>query len=78
MREVGIQWCKSSFSDQPDGACVELALHRDCILLRESDDPGPVIRVVPSGLRALLNGIKADAVKAATARLVDGAACLRR
>lgn len=57
---MGIQWLKSSFSEQPDGACVELALRGRRILLRESDDPSAVVKVSPDGLRALLARVRAN------------------
>ncbi|WP_329456524.1 DUF397 domain-containing protein [Streptomyces sp. NBC_01497] len=52
-----IKWRKSSKSaDQ--GACVELAEIDGEILLRESDDPGVVVRTSRVKLRAFLAGVK--------------------
>ncbi|MFJ7190469.1 DUF397 domain-containing protein [Streptomyces bacillaris] len=57
---MGIQWRKSSKSSNAEGnACLELAEYGGEILLRESDDPGVVIRTTPARLRALLDGAKA-------------------
>ncbi|MHC0429419.1 DUF397 domain-containing protein [Streptomyces sp. O3] len=58
---MDIQWRKSSFSEDNDGNCVELALCGAAVLMRESDDPGTVIEATPQKLRALLSGIKSDA-----------------
>ncbi|MEU3756195.1 DUF397 domain-containing protein [Streptomyces olivoreticuli] len=56
---MGIQWRKSSFSEQPEGACVELALGDGCTLIRESDEPGVIVRATSAELRAFLIGVKA-------------------
>ncbi|MEV7274067.1 DUF397 domain-containing protein [Streptomyces bacillaris] len=57
---MDIQWRKSSKSSNAEGsACLELAEYGGEILLRESDDPGVVIRTTPARLRALLDGAKA-------------------
>ncbi|MHC0433399.1 DUF397 domain-containing protein [Streptomyces sp. O3] len=55
---MDIPWRKSSFSDQPESACVELALTRGSVLVRESDEPGVVIATEPDRLRALLLSVK--------------------
>ncbi|MCA6094308.1 DUF397 domain-containing protein [Streptomyces sp. SCA3-4] len=57
---MGIQWCKSSFSEQPDGDCVELALNGRCALLRESDDPSVVLKASRHELRAFLAHVRAS------------------
>lgn len=50
-----IQWQKSSYSGGGDGdECVEVALQKDTLLLRESDDPERILSVTPQGLAALL------------------------
>ncbi|WP_189455756.1 DUF397 domain-containing protein [Streptomyces abikoensis] len=59
VRPVDIQWRKSSFSEQPDGDCVELALNGGCALLRESDDPSAVLKVARHELRAFLACVRA-------------------
>ncbi|MFD3958721.1 MULTISPECIES: DUF397 domain-containing protein [Streptomyces] len=57
---MDIQWRKSSKSSGAEGNhCLELAEYGGEILLRESDDPGVVIRTTPGRLRALLDGVKA-------------------
>ncbi|MFB8121428.1 DUF397 domain-containing protein [Streptomyces bacillaris] len=57
---MDVQWRKSSKSSGVEGNnCLELAEHDGEILLRESDDPGVVIRTTPARLRALLDGVKA-------------------
>lgn len=48
------QWRKSSFSEQPDGACIEIAAVDGEVLVRESDEPGEVLRTSATVLRALL------------------------
>ncbi|MFG2404999.1 DUF397 domain-containing protein [Streptomyces brevispora] len=52
-----IQWRKSSFSEQ-SGNCLELAVVGGDVLVRESDDPGVVIRTTPEKLRAFLAGAR--------------------
>ncbi|WP_461014348.1 DUF397 domain-containing protein [Streptomyces daliensis] len=59
MNTVDIQWRKSSFSEQPEGNCLELASHNGDILVRESDEPDRVVRTTPAKLRAFLDGAKA-------------------
>jgi hypothetical protein len=55
-----INWQKSSYSGQGDGAeCIELAAG-GTIRLRESDDPGVIVTTTPAPLKALLLGIKAS------------------
>ena len=56
---MNIRWCKSSFSEDSDGNCLELASHGDSVLMRESDEPAMVVRVSPQLLNALLAGAKA-------------------
>ncbi|MEU7044112.1 DUF397 domain-containing protein [Streptomyces varsoviensis] len=56
---MDIQWLKSSFSEQPDGNCLELASCEGSILLRESDDPSVVLKTTPAKLRAFLAGTRA-------------------
>lgn len=53
-----IQWRKSSYSEQ-SGNCLELAVVEGAVLVRESDDPGVVVRTTPEKLRAFLAGAKA-------------------
>jgi hypothetical protein len=55
---VELHWRKSSFSADT-GACIEIAEVGDFILLRESDDPGVVVRTSRRKLRAFLDGAKA-------------------
>ncbi|MFI6083953.1 DUF397 domain-containing protein [Streptomyces sp. NPDC051217] len=56
---MAIQWRKSSKSAEGDGdGCLELAEHDGEILMRESDDPGVVIRTTRIKLRAFLDGAK--------------------
>lgn len=51
---MDLRWHKSSFSEQPDGNCIEIASDGDDVLLRESDDPELAIRTTSRTLRALL------------------------
>ncbi|MER5367929.1 MULTISPECIES: DUF397 domain-containing protein [unclassified Streptomyces] len=54
-----IQWRKSSKSSDGEGNnCLELAEHGGEILMRESDNPGVVIRTTRAKLRAFLGGAK--------------------
>lgn len=53
-----LHWRKASFSADT-GACVELAELDGEILLRESDDPGVVVRTTKGKLAAFLDGAKA-------------------
>ncbi|GGZ81055.1 DUF397 domain-containing protein [Streptomyces echinoruber] len=61
MDSTDIVWRKSSFSADT-GNCIELAVHRNEILLRESDDPGAVLHTSVDGLRALLEAARAGQV----------------
>ncbi|MFW6695126.1 DUF397 domain-containing protein [Streptomyces sp. MAR4 CNX-425] len=56
---MDVEWRKSSFSEQPDGNCLEVAAEGDVILVRESDEPNIVLRTTPEKLRAFLAGVKA-------------------
>ncbi|MGY0060437.1 DUF397 domain-containing protein [Streptomyces sp. LZ34] len=52
-----LNWRKSSFSTS--GAnCVELAAVNDGIRMRESDEPGTVIRTTPATLRSFIRAVK--------------------
>ncbi|MCZ4125491.1 DUF397 domain-containing protein [Streptomyces sp. H39-S7] len=55
-----LQWQKSSFSGGGGENCVELAAAPATVLLRESDDPGVVLRTTPARFAAFLHAIKAD------------------
>ncbi|MFF4950947.1 DUF397 domain-containing protein [Streptomyces chattanoogensis] len=59
MSRVEIRWRKSSFSADPEGNCIELALHEGDVLVRESDEPGAVVKITPAKLRAFLASAKA-------------------
>ncbi|MGO4421112.1 DUF397 domain-containing protein [Streptomyces sp. MCAF7] len=52
-------WRKSSYSEQNEGNCVELARTPDSILLRERDEPHTVIATTPVTLRAFARAVKA-------------------
>ncbi|MGA6160143.1 DUF397 domain-containing protein [Stenotrophomonas sp. NPDC087984] len=52
-------WRKSSYSDQNESNCVELARVPDAVLLRESDEPHTVIATTPAALRALTRAARA-------------------
>ncbi|MFF3745923.1 DUF397 domain-containing protein [Streptomyces kronopolitis] len=57
---MAIQWRKSSFSDDTEGGnCLELAVHKGEILMRESDHPDVIVRTTQQKLRAFLAGAKA-------------------
>ncbi|KNE82983.1 DUF397 domain-containing protein [Streptomyces xinghaiensis] len=56
---MDIRWQKSSFSEQPEGNCLELAAGDAVVLMREGDAPEGVIVTTPEPLRALLAGVKA-------------------
>ncbi|MCC3653014.1 MULTISPECIES: DUF397 domain-containing protein [Streptomyces] len=56
---MDIRWQKSSFSEQPEGNCLELAAGEAVVLMRESDAPAGVIVTTPERLRALVAGVKA-------------------
>ncbi|SCD70124.1 protein of unknown function [Streptomyces sp. DvalAA-43] len=59
MRTIEIQWRKSSKSSNAEGNnCLELAEYGGEILMRESDNPGVVIRTTRAKLRAFLGGAK--------------------
>ncbi|MFE5869261.1 DUF397 domain-containing protein [Streptomyces roseifaciens] len=52
-----IAWQKSSFSES-EGSCVEIAWHGESVAMRESDDPGVVIRISPARLGPLIASVK--------------------
>ncbi|MCT2589442.1 DUF397 domain-containing protein [Streptomyces sp. N2-109] len=60
-RRVHIRWRKSSFSEQPDGNCLELARQGGDIMMRESDDPNMIVKAAPETCRAFLAHVKAGA-----------------
>lgn len=52
-------WQKSSFSEDEDAPnCLEIAAHRGTLHLRESEEPGRVVRATPAGLSALIRAIR--------------------
>ncbi|MET7936329.1 DUF397 domain-containing protein [Streptomyces sp. NPDC005322] len=53
-----LNWRKSSFSDGAGPNCVELATAPDGIRMRESDQPGAVIRTHPAALSAFIRAVK--------------------
>ncbi|MEU2394361.1 DUF397 domain-containing protein [Streptomyces sp. NPDC007369] len=58
MGTVDITWRKSSKSaDQ--GNCLEVAVQDGEVLIRESDDPGVIIRTSRAKLRAFIDGAAA-------------------
>lgn len=62
VRRVDVQWRKSSFSEDSDGNCVEVALCGDDVLIREGDEPGVIVTTTSERLRTFLVGIRAGAV----------------
>jgi hypothetical protein len=54
-----IQWQKSSFSGATAENCIEVAIHDDDVLIRESDTPDLILTTTPAKLHAFLNGVKA-------------------
>ncbi|WP_328493750.1 DUF397 domain-containing protein [Streptomyces sp. NBC_00414] len=54
----GLNWVKSSFSDEGGNNCVEVAVTEDGAALRESDEPGRILALPREGLSALLVAIK--------------------
>ncbi|MEU8351852.1 MULTISPECIES: DUF397 domain-containing protein [unclassified Streptomyces] len=59
MRRVDLRWRKSSFSEQPEGNCLELAACRGEVFVRESDEPGVLVSTTADTLRVFLDGAKA-------------------
>ncbi|NXY95325.1 DUF397 domain-containing protein [Streptomyces sp. BR123] len=55
---MDIKWRKSSKSDDVAN-CLEVAVHEGEVLIRESDDPGVVIRTTRAKLRAFIDGAAA-------------------
>ncbi|MFE9684666.1 DUF397 domain-containing protein [Streptomyces sp. NPDC006285] len=56
-----VLWQKSSFSQGEDAPnCVEVAARQDLgvLLLRESDEPGTVLKATGAGLAALIRHIR--------------------
>ncbi|MFK0217386.1 DUF397 domain-containing protein [Streptomyces vinaceus] len=51
-------WRKSSRSADK-GACLEVAMKDGEVLIRESDDPGQIIRTTRAKLRAFIDGAAA-------------------
>lgn len=60
MRHVSdLHWVKSSFSDAGGNNCVEVAMGEgEGVTLRESDNPGTVVAITQSAMRALVLAIK--------------------
>ncbi|MBQ0853196.1 DUF397 domain-containing protein [Streptomyces sp. BH-SS-21] len=54
----GLNWVKSSFSDEGGNNCVEVAATEDGTALRESDEPGRILAVRTESLSALLAAVK--------------------
>jgi hypothetical protein len=55
-----IVWQKSSYSGSDSNQnCVELAGAAGMVLVRESDDPGVIVRTTRDKLRAFVLGVKA-------------------
>ncbi|MFI1184586.1 DUF397 domain-containing protein [Streptomyces sp. NPDC020799] len=59
MGNVEIKWRKSSRSTEAEGNCLEVAVYKGEILIRESDYPNDVIRTTPAKLRAFIEGAAA-------------------
>ncbi|AJP05718.1 hypothetical protein TU94_15530 [Streptomyces cyaneogriseus subsp. noncyanogenus] len=55
---MDMRWRKSSYSEQ-SGNCLEIAVVDGQVLVRESDDPGVVVRTTRAKLAAFLAGAKA-------------------
>lgn len=51
------QWTRSSYSVGV-GACVEVSLDGEDILVRDSKDPGTVLRFSPAEARAFRSGLR--------------------
>lgn len=60
MRHVSdLHWVKSSFSDAGGNNCVEVTMGEgEGVTLRESDNPGTVVTITQSAMRALVLAIK--------------------
>jgi hypothetical protein len=52
-----LNWRKSTFSEN-QANCVELATAPNGIRMRESDEPGTVIRTTPATLRSFIRAVK--------------------
>ncbi|WPB91768.1 DUF397 domain-containing protein [Streptomyces malaysiensis] len=53
-----LNWRKPTFSEN-QANCVELAAASDGVRLRESDEPGTVIRTTPAALGVFIRAVKA-------------------
>ncbi|MFJ3976157.1 DUF397 domain-containing protein [Streptomyces sp. NPDC090021] len=56
---MDIQWRKSSKSTDAEGNCLEVAVVGGEVLIRESDDPGLIIKTSRAKLRAFIDGAAA-------------------
>ncbi|MFJ4619952.1 DUF397 domain-containing protein [Streptomyces sp. NPDC088812] len=54
------QWQKSSFSGAGGENCLEVTGAESHFFLRESEAPGNVIELVPTGLLGLIRHLKAE------------------
>lgn len=62
-----LNWQKSSFSGGADGnECVEVAVARSTIRLRESDDPDRILPVTREGMTALIRLLSPTALAGPT------------
>ena len=59
---MATEWRKSSFSEDSDGNCLELAVRDGAVLVRESDDPDVILALRAGSLAALLDSIKSDRI----------------
>lgn len=53
------EWRKSSRSNGQGGNCVEVAVRRDMIAVRDSKDPeGPTLTFAPAAWQAFVDGLR--------------------
>ncbi|THA25595.1 DUF397 domain-containing protein [Streptomyces sp. RKND-216] len=53
-----LDWHKSSYSEDSDGNCLEVARHEDGLLIRESDDPDVIADLGTAAARAFLGYVR--------------------
>ncbi|WP_181785914.1 DUF397 domain-containing protein [Streptomyces phytophilus] len=54
-QDPGLSWCKSSYSSQDGGDCIEVAPTPRAIHVRDSKDPeGPILRFTPDAWAAFV------------------------
>ncbi|MEU0407380.1 DUF397 domain-containing protein [Streptomyces griseorubiginosus] len=58
MSAEALHWFKSTYSGSEGGACLEVALSRRVVHIRDSKNPEPTLRVAPTTWTTFTTGLK--------------------